>query len=265
MRQLLNSLNLHTVCQEARCPNISECFQAGVATFLILGAVCTRQCQFCAIEKGVPQPPDPQEPLSVADAVRQLTLRHVVVTSVTRDDLPDGGSSHFSSVIQAIHAHDAQVAVEVLVPDFQGDELALQRVLDARPQVFAHNVETVPRLYPVLRQGAQYERSLRVLAAAHCYRNDIPVKSGLMLGAGEQAEEVRQVIRDLRQAGCEFLSIGQYLAPSKRHAPVHEFIAPEQFAQLREYALAQGFRYVESGPYVRSSYLASHYLAEQHA
>ncbi len=259
MRALLSELQLNTVCQQALCPNISECFGCGQATFLILGRDCTRQCSFCNVEKGVrPLPPDPDEPRRVAEAVVRLQLTHVVITSPTRDDLPDGGAGQFAATVAAIRAASPTTRVELLVPDFGGDLQALQTVLQAGPDILAHNLETVPRLYEV-RKGADYARSLTVLQTAVKLAPDIPVKSGLMLGLGETEQEVVAVMQDLRQVGCSYLSLGQYLAPSRRHQPVAAFIPPERFEALREQALALGFRHVESGPYVRSSYHAAKY------
>jgi len=260
LHRLFGSLRLHTVCKQAQCPNIGECFAAKVATFLLMGAACTRGCWFCNVGKAQPQPLDSDEPRRVAEAVRKLGLRHVVITSVTRDDLPDGGAGHFSRTIAAVHDVDAAITVEVLVPDFQGDVLAVETVLAAGPRIFAHNVETVPRLYSRVRRGADYQRSLGVLDAAKNRSESVPIKSGIMLGLGEEPEEVRQVLRDLRQVRCDFLSIGQYLAPSKHHAPVQRFVPPEEFLCYENEAKALGFAHVESGPYVRSSYIASSYL-----
>lgn len=259
MRALLSELQLNTVCQQALCPNISECFGCGQATFLILGRDCTRQCSFCNVEKGAqPLPPDPDEPRRVAEAVVRLRLTHVVITSPTRDDLPDGGAGQYAAAVAAIRAASPATRVELLVPDFGGDMEALQTVLQAGPDILAHNLETVPRLYEV-RKGADYARSLTVLQTAAELAPDIPVKSGLMLGLGETEQEVAAVMQDLRQVGCSYLSLGQYLAPSRRHQPVVSYIPPERFEALREQALALGFRHVESGPYVRSSYHAAKY------
>lgn len=259
---LLEELGLNTVCQQAHCPNVGECFARGTATFMILGKVCTRDCAFCAVEGGTPLPPDPDEPEHVAEAAASLALRHVVVTSVTRDDLPDGGSGHFGATIRAIHAR-TEATVEVLTPDFGGRPADVDRVLDAGPEVFNHNVETVPRLYGAVRPGADYARSLAVLArAAGRARQGIPVtKSGLMLGLGETEAETRGVLRDLRKAGCRVVTLGQYLAPSAGHHPVAEFVTPERFEQLGELARRMGFEAVASGPFVRSSYGAERLAA----
>lgn len=257
MRALLGELRLNTVCQQALCPNIAECFSCGQATFLILGRDCTRQCSFCNVEKGAaPLPPDNDEPRRVAEAVLRLKLRHVVITSPTRDDLPDGGASQYAATVAAIRERSSATAVELLVPDFGGDAPALATVLAARPAILAHNLETMPRLYAV-RQGADYQRSLALLERAAAA---VPTKSGIMLGLGETEDELLAVLQDLRRAGCSYLSIGQYLAPSKRHQPVVDYIRPERFEELRQQALVLGFRHVESSPYTRSSYHAAQYL-----
>lgn len=259
MRRLLGELKLNTVCQQALCPNIAECFSCGQATFLILGTDCTRQCSFCNVEKDrVPQPPDPDEPQRIAEAVLRLKLSHVVITSPTRDDLPDGGAAHYAAVVRAVRSASAGTAVELLVPDFQGSEAALATVMAAAPDILAHNLETVPRLYQV-RSGADYRRSLELLKSAAEGWPEIPAKSGVMLGLGETEAELLELLRDLRSVGCSYLSIGQYLAPSRRHQPVEEYLPPERFAELREKALGMGFSHVESGPYVRSSYHAADY------
>lgn len=257
---LLRNLALHTVCESARCPNLGECFRRGTATFLILGDTCTRNCRFCAVRKGVPLPPDPEEPGRVAEAARSLGLRHVVVTSVTRDDLPDGGATHFARTIQAVRRVLPQATVEVLVPDFLGSEEALSIVLSAHPDVLNHNVETVPRLYPLVRPQADYERSLELLQRARKYSPTLLVKSGLMVGLGEAQEEVEAVLRDLKGAGCDVVTIGQYLRPSMRHLPVIEFVPPQTFEYYRECALRLGFQGVASGPFVRSSYRAEEFV-----
>jgi len=257
---LLRGLRLNTVCQEAHCPNMGECFAKGTATFMILGDVCTRDCTFCAVRHGQAGPPDPEEPRRVAEAVRHLRLRHVVVTSVTRDDLPDGGSEHFARTVRAVHEL-ARASVEVLIPDFEGRHCDVDRVLDAGPEVFNHNVETVPRLYPEVRPQADYRRSLDVLSRAAERTGGVITKSGLMLGLGEREDEVLGLLADLRAAGCQVVTIGQYLAPSAAHHPVVEFIHPDRFEHLREQAEAMGFRAVASGPFVRSSYGAAELAA----
>ncbi|HNX80756.1 MAG TPA: lipoyl synthase [Candidatus Omnitrophota bacterium] len=257
---LLSGLSLNTVCHKALCPNIGECFNKKHATFLILGDACTRACTFCAVHKKLPCPVDSDEPAHVAEAVVKLGLKHVVITSVTRDDLADGGAGHFVRTIEAIRVKAPGVAIEVLIPDLQGDSDALTCIVKAKPEIIAHNVETVPSLYSLVRTGASYERSLGVLRSIKRIDATVLTKSGIMLGLGEQRREVLSVCKDLVDNGCDFLSIGQYLAPSKEHYPVQEFIRPEQFELLKTQALDCGFRHVESGPYVRSSYAASQYL-----
>ncbi len=254
MEERLRGWNLETVCQSAHCPNLGECFSRGTATFMILGRVCSRRCRFCAVDKGTPGPPDPEEPGRVARAAKALGLGYVVVTSVTRDDLPDGGAGHFAETIRCIREHCPGVGVEVLIPDFKGDREALRTVCEAGPDVLNHNVETVPRLYPAVRPGADYRRSLEVLARASAM--GLATKSGLMLGLGEASREIWEALVDLRRAGCEYLTLGQYLAPSEKHAPVHRYIAPEEFDRWGKTALAMGFRRAASGPLVRSSYRA---------
>ncbi len=261
MRGLLAELGLNTVCGGAHCPNQGECYAAGTATFMILGDVCTRHCRFCAVPgTDRPEPPDADEPDKVAQAARRMGLRYVVVTSVTRDDLPDGGADHFARTIRAIRRELPDARVEVLTPDFQGDEASLRTVLDARPDVFNHNVETVPRLYDTVRPQADYRQSLAVLRRAGQLAESGPArvftKSGLMVGLGETDEEVRAVLADLRQAGCDIVTIGQYLAPSRDHLPVARFVEPAQFDAYRRQAMEMGFRAVAAGPFVRSSYHA---------
>ncbi|BBA68922.1 lipoyl synthase [Geobacter sulfurreducens] len=258
MDELLGELRLHTVCQEARCPNITECFRERQATFLILGAECTRLCSFCNVTKGEPLPPDPDEPARVAQAVVRLSLAHVVITSPTRDDLPDGGAGHYAATVAAIGRVAPATAVELLVPDFLGNRSALADVVAAAPRIIGHNVETVPRLYAI-RAGADYGRSLAVLRTLRELAPECATKSGLMLGLGETEEEVLAVMADLRRVDCTYLSLGQYLAPSRFHHPVREFVLPETFDRLKDLAERMGFRHVESGPYVRSSYHAAGY------
>jgi len=255
----LRELGLATVCEQARCPNRGECFAAGTATFMILGTTCTRACTFCAVAKGRPAPPDPGEPERVAEAAARLGLRHVVVTSVTRDDLPDGGSGQFARTIHAIRRR-CEATVEVLTPDFQGRPEQIDTVALARPDVFNHNVETVPRLYPEVRPGADYRRSLELLRRVA--ERGLLGKSGLMLGLGEKPHEVEQVLRDLREVGCRAVTLGQYLQPSPEHHRVVEFVPPERFEQMRQMALGMGFAAVASGPFVRSSYGAARLAAE---
>ena len=260
MRQLLGELHLNTVCQQALCPNISECFSCGQATFLILGKNCTRQCSFCNVEKSVPLQVDQDEPVRIAEAVARLRLSHVVITSPTRDDLPDGGSSLYAATVAVIRSVSPQTRIELLIPDFMGDIGSLECIVASRPDIIAHNIETVPRLYHV-RSGADYQRSLAVLQVCHFHAPDIPTKSGIMLGMGEDVEEVAQVMRELRTVGCRYLSIGQYLAPSREHYPVQEYVRPEVFERFSEEGLKLGFTHVESGPYVRSSYHAGSYTS----
>ncbi|MEI6305991.1 MAG: lipoyl synthase [Deltaproteobacteria bacterium] len=258
MLGLLGEMRLNTVCQQALCPNISECFNSGQATFLILGKNCTRLCSFCNVEKSAPQPLDPDEPKRVADAVVRLKLEHVVITSPTRDDLADGGAGHYAATIAAIRSAAPRVRIETLIPDFQGSRQSLATVMDAAPEIIAHNVETVPTLYHI-RTGADYSRSLELLRWCGEFGENIPVKSGIMLGLGETWDEVEQVLSDLHRVGCSYLSIGQYLAPSRKHYPVKEYVRPDVFEGLRAMALRMGFAHVESGPYVRSSYHAAKY------
>jgi lipoic acid synthetase len=261
VRRLLNKNCLHTVCQEAQCPNIWECFSEGTATFLIMGDRCTRNCGFCAVARGPLGPPDPEEPERIAEAVQTLNLSYVVVTSVTRDDLPDGGAGHFAATIKSIRKSKPATRVEVLIPDFQGSESALDLVLAAAPDVLNHNLETVKRLYPHVRPQAIYERSLALMKYVYD-QSSIPVKSGLMLGLGETQDEVQEAMQDLLENGCSLLTLGQYLQPSKSHLPVAEYIPPEVFESLRRNALSMGFKEVASGPFVRSSYHAKELIGD---
>jgi lipoyl synthase len=260
---MIANLGLHTVCQEARCPNIFECWSEGTATFMILGDVCTRHCGFCAVGKGKPLPLDPDEPRHVGEAVRQLGLRHAVVTSVNRDELPDGGSAHFAETIHWIRRLNPSCRVEVLIPDFCGDEHALNTILAARPDVLNHNTETVPRLYKRVRPNARFEQSMELLHRANRHKSEWPMltKSGLMVGLGETIEELLETFRSIRETGCEILTVGQYLSPTPRHIPIERYYTPEEFADLRQQALGMGFPYVESGPLVRSSYHAGRHAA----
>ena len=253
---LLDEASLNTVCQEARCPNIGECFNRGTATFMILGDTCTRACGFCAVDSGRPAPLDWGEPGRLARTVERLGLNYAVITSVNRDDAPDGGAAIFAACIRAVRRLRPECSVEVLIPDLMGDWRALRTVLDAQPTVLNHNVETVERLYPRVRHQARYERSLELLRRAAQHQSRIPTKSGFMLGLGERREEVSQLLRDLRAANCELLTVGQYLRPSAKHLPVERYAPPEEFEQLRKEALTLGFAHVESGPMVRSSYHA---------
>ena len=252
----VREMGLHTVCQEARCPNIGECWGHKTATFMLLGDTCTRNCGFCAVTHGRPLGVDPGEPLRVASAVARLGLGHVVVTSVNRDDLPDGGAAHFAGTARAIKRLQPACRVEVLVPDFQGNLASVAEVVASPIDVFNHNLETVPRLYRRVRAGARYARSLAVLDAARRGRDGLLTKTGLMLGLGETQEELASVFRDLRSIGCDILTLGQYLRPSGEHLPVERYLPPEEFAALGAEALALGFRHVEAGPLVRSSYHA---------
>ncbi len=256
IRALLKKGQLHTVCQEANCPNMWECFSSGTATFLILGSRCTRSCGFCAVAKNPQGPPDPNEPIRVAEATQTLKLDYVVVTSVTRDDLPDGGSAHFAATIHQLRAKVPQAQIEVLIPDFQGSQPALQTVLEAAPDILNHNIETVPRLYPVVRPQADYRQSLTLLTRSARLAPAIPTKSGLMVGLGETQDELYQVFEDLLAADCRLLTLGQYLQPSKKHLPVKEYISPDTFLSYKERAISMGFTDVASAPLVRSSYQA---------
>ena len=258
MDKLLGDHRLHTVCREAICPNISECFRNRQATFLILGKSCTRLCSFCNVTKEAPLPADPDEPGRVAQAVARLALSHVVITSPTRDDLPDGGALLYAATVAAIREDSPTTRIELLIPDFQGNRESIATVVDAGPDIIGHNVETVARLYQI-RSGADYQRSLAVLETVREFDPGLKTKSGIMVGLGETEAEVLQVFADLRRAGCAYLSVGQYLSPSKSHYPVQAFIRPERFDFYREEALAMGFQHVESGPYVRSSYHAEQY------
>jgi lipoyl synthase len=256
LKRLIDGLRLHTVCESAACPNVGECWNHRTATFMILGNVCTRRCGFCAVEKGAPLPVDYDEPRRVAEAVAAMGLKFAVVTSVNRDDRPDGGAELFAMVIRAIRERVAGCGVEVLTPDFQGNLEAVDTVLAARPDIFNHNIETVPRLHRQVRLGARYERSLEVLAHAANAAPSIPTKSGLMLGLGETPEETLQVMRDLRAHGVRSLTVGQYLRPSPRHLPIIRYVPPGEFEELRRAGYEMGFERVESGPLVRSSYHA---------
>jgi len=257
MEALLDGLSLHTVCEEARCPNQGRCFSKGTATFLILGDICTRNCRFCAIKKGKPLPLDPNEPRSVALAAGKLKLKHVVITSVTRDDLSDGGARHFVKTVESVRQINPQTTIEVLIPDFLGSLEALKIVIDSSPEIINHNVETVPRLYPDVRPKADYHRSLDLLRAAKSMDKGIVTKSGMMLGLGESRQEVIEVMSDLRQIGCDVLTIGQYLPPSLKHHRLVKYIPPEEFKEYANIGKQIGFRYVASEPLVRSSFHAA--------
>jgi len=259
-QRTLRDLRLETVCENARCPNRAECYSRRTATFMILGNICTRPCGFCAVRRGRPEPPPADEAERLAEAVSRLGLRHVVLTSVTRDDLPDGGAEHFYRCITLIRQKTG-ARIEVLTPDFLGNLAALERVLEARPDVFNHNVETVPRLYRRVRGKADYNRSLSLLQYAKKTLPEMVTKSGLMLGLGETIEELLAVLADLRSVGCDALTLGQYLAPGPSYLPVHRYVPPEEFAAWGQWARALGFRYVASGPFVRSSYHADEVFA----
>jgi len=252
---LMRKLDLHTVCEEARCPNVGECWNRGTATFMILGDVCTRACGFCAVKTGLPGlPPDPAEALRVAEAVARMGLRHAVITSVNRDDQKDGGAGVFAACIREIRRLVPGCAVEVLIPDFKGDWAALQAVIDARPDVLNHNTETVPRLYRTVRSGARFDRSLELLRRSK--DSGLLTKSGIMLGLGEEWDEVLDTVRQIRAAGADVLTVGQYLRPSLQHLPVLRYYTPDEFAEIKRFALSLGYPHVESGPLVRSSYHA---------
>jgi len=255
-RNMLKNLELNTVCQSARCPNIGECYSKKTATFMILGQYCTRNCRFCSVTHHRPEAVEPEEAVRVAEAVEKLKLKHAVITSVTRDDLEDGGAEQFVRVINAIRERRPEVSVEVLTPDFNNDQAALEKIIKARPEIFNHNVETVPSLYEKVRPQADYQQSLAVLNKVAASDPDILIKSGMMLGLGESEEELTAVWKDLLQAGVEILTMGQYLQPTNENIEVAEYIRPEKFEELKEKALALGFKSVSSGPHVRSSYLA---------
>ncbi|MEJ5348867.1 MAG: lipoyl synthase [Desulfosoma sp.] len=256
VRDLLHKCHVHTVCQEARCPNHWECFSQKTATFLLLGDRCTRRCRFCAVNHGNPMPPDPEEPSRIAQAVLTLGLRYVVLTSVTRDDLPDGGASFFAQTIRILHSTVPGLQVEVLIPDFQGRVSDVSTVLEAGPAVLNHNVETVPRLYDTVRPQADYRRSLALLRAASNIAPQIPLKSGIMLGLGETQDEILKTLDDLLMSGCRLVTLGQYLQPASHLLPVARYVPPEEFEAWREKALSMGFYQVAAGPWVRSSYRA---------
>lgn len=254
VKGLVKGLNLHTVCEGARCPNIWECWNQGTATFMVLGDVCTRDCGFCGVDKGRPLPVDKEEPMRVARAVKALGLKHAVVTSVTRDDMEDGGASVFADTVMAVRGISPGTTVEVLIPDFGGSESSLATVLDTRPDILNHNMETVKRLYPQVRPQADYHRSLNLIKKTKA--SGVLTKSGLILGMGETIDEVKEVMADLRAAGCDILTLGQYLRPSKGHRPVSRFYEPSEFEALKREGMKMGFRYVSAGPLVRSSYHA---------
>ncbi|TAN41226.1 MAG: lipoyl synthase [Nitrospirae bacterium] len=253
MKNLMRAKRLTTVCEEARCPNRGYCFSKPTAAFMILGDACTRDCGFCAVAHGAPNAPDKEEPQRVAEAVFEMGLKFVVITSVTRDDLQDGGAGHFAATIKTVRKRCPEVKIEVLTPDFNGSEAALQKVLDARPDVFNHNIETVRRLYRKARPQADYERSLEIIKTAKQLAPDIKTKSGFMVGLGETRDEISGLLRDLRTVNCDFLTVGQYLRPAKKNLAVVEYIKPDVFESIRKEALSLGFGFVASGPLVRSS------------
>ena len=258
--KLIDGLNLHTVCQEARCPNIFECWTDKTATFMLGGDTCTRHCGFCAVNKGVPMDLDPEEPRHVAEAVAHLGLEHAVITSVNRDDLPDGGAAHWAETIRTVHQMNSTCRVEVLIPDFQGNEDALNTVLQARPEVLNHNTETIARLYRRVRPDAIYQQTLTLLERAAHYRDSefprMKTKSGIMAGLGETFEEVVELMKDLRSVSCDIMTIGQYLQPYEKRLPVERYVTPEEFAEWKRIGLDLGFKHVESSPLTRSSYHA---------
>ena len=257
LKRIMRTLDLHTVCESARCPNMGECWEHGTATFMILGDICTRACGFCAVPSGKPVgPPDEEEPLRVAEAVASMGLRYAVVTSVNRDDQPDGGAHVFARTIQEIRKRVPDCKVEVLIPDFRGDWNALNVVLAVKPDILNHNTETVPRLYRQVRKGALYERSLELLRRAKEMHPDVPTKTGMMLGLGEEKEEVLATMQDLAAQGTDILTLGQYLQPTREHLPVIRFVHPDEFAEYKVQGEKMGFKHVESGPLVRSSYHA---------
>jgi lipoic acid synthetase len=254
--EILKMFSLHTVCEQAQCPNIYECFSKKTATFLIMGDVCTRNCTFCDVKKGNPKELNTDEPGMVAEAVEALGLEYVVITSVTRDDLEDGGASHFAECIRSIKGKSKHTKIEVLIPDFKGSFESVSKVVEASPDVVAHNIETIERIYPCVRPLASYRRSLDVLRMVKEIDRSVFTKSGIMVGLGETKDEVKKALEDLRKAECDFVTIGQYLSPSKNHHPVVEFVHPDVFEEYKEFAISIGFKFVMSGPLVRSSYMA---------
>jgi lipoic acid synthetase len=260
VKTLLRSAKLHTICEEAKCPNIAECFGSGTAVFLILGNICTRDCRYCNVTHGTPGSLNDNEPSDVAESVNALGLKYVVVTSVTRDDLPDGGACVFYETVQAIRRVNQDCKIEVLIPDFKGDDAAIQKVVDAAPDVINHNIEVVEDLFPLMRPQGSYQRSLDVLKTLKTMGRRIPTKSGFMVGLGESTEQILATMRDLREAGVDFLTMGQYLQPTRNHAMIEKYYTPEEFLELKTAALRMGFTHVESGPLVRSSYHAQNAL-----
>lgn len=260
MKNMLDSLNLHTVCESAICPNVGTCFSQGTATFMILGDFCTRNCGFCSVKHGTPLPVDPEEPLHVAQASKKLGLKHVVITSVTRDDLPDGGAKQFAETIRKINEILPEASTDVLIPDVRGSRENLEIITEAKPDILAHNLETAPRLYKTARQQANYQTSLKILEWTKEIDSTIYTKSGLMLGLGETREEVLDTMKDLREVKCDFLTIGQYLRPTSQNVEIHEYVHPDIFEQYKEEGEKMGFRYVASAPFVRSSFHAEEAL-----
>ncbi len=261
LKSLLKSKNLHTVCEEAKCPNIGECFGEGTATFLIMGNICTRNCGFCSVRKGIPVPVDRDEPVRIARQIKKMKLKHAVLTSPSRDDIDDGGASFFADTAREIKKINPSTTVEILIPDFKGDINSLKKVLNSDIDILNHNVETVRRLYPRVRPEADYDRTLRILKKASDNSPGLPVKSGFMVGLGEKEEEVEELLKDLRAAGCSVLTVGQYLRPTLRHLPVDRYVHPDEFKEIEDMAYNIGFDYVVSGPLVRSSYKAEEVLS----
>ena len=262
VRKILKEQGLNTICESGRCPNKGECWSKGTATFMLMGSICTRTCRFCAVNKGRPEPLDPNEPAKIVQAAKEMGLKHVVLTSVNRDELPDQGSNHFAATISALYESIPGIVVEVLTPDFQGDRQCIETVLAAKPLIYNHNVETVPRLYKQVRPGSKYDRSLRVLQLSKEIDKSIHTKSGLMLGLGESREEIIEVMQDLRNIDCDFLTLGQYMQPTRNNLPVQRYVTPEEFDELGALGWEMGFKMVHSGPLVRSSYHAGE-LAEE--
>ena len=265
LKQMMRSLGLNSVCEEAHCPNIGECWDSGTATFLIMGDKCTRNCPYCAIAHGRPEELDEDEPRRVAEMIEQLQLRHVVITSVDRDDLPDGGARIFAWTIEEIRARLPECSIEVLTPDFRGDGEAIERVIEAKPEIFNHNMETVQRLHKTARPGGRYRRSLEVLSTARGLDPDVLIKTGIMLGLGEHADDIRGFMDDALEAGVQILTLGQYLRPTEKHLPIDRYVGPEEFAEWKRTGEALGFLHVESGPLVRSSYHAREQVEELRA
>jgi len=264
IKKSLRTCSLKTVCEEARCPNLCECFERGTATFMIMGDLCTRNCAFCAVRSGTPKPPDPDEPHNLAKLVQKLSLKHVVITSVTRDDLGDGGASHFAQSVQKVREFNPKVTIEVLIPDFNLSEKAIKILCDSKPDILNHNLETVERLTPIYRDGkASYDGSLKVLSIASTLLEGMVIKSGLMVGLGESKEELEKCLRDIYATGCNAITIGQYLRPTRSNPEVTRYVTPEEFREYEKIAYDMGFKHVFSGPYVRSSYMAEIALSDQ--